>query len=92
MNTNLQAWHNHFALGKALDIDAGDGETNFWLAEHGFAVDALKPEPQRAFALRDRVPPFSIQIHQVDMLKFDIPIKHYDLIIATAVSHFIDAE
>jgi hypothetical protein len=47
---------------------------------------------QQAFALRSRVPSFSIQIHQVDMLKFDIPIKHYDLIIATTASHLIDAE
>jgi cyclopropane fatty-acyl-phospholipid synthase-like methyltransferase len=92
MNTYLQAWHDHLTSGKALDIGAGNGETSLWLANHGFSVDALEPNPQQASTLRARGASFPIQLHQVDVLEFNILSEHYDLIIASAVLHFIDAE
>jgi tellurite methyltransferase len=92
MNPYLQAWHDHLTPGKALDIGAGDGETSLWLANHGFSVDALEPDPQQASSLRARAASFPIQLHQVDLLEFNIPSEHYDLIVASAVLHFIDAE
>jgi tellurite methyltransferase len=92
MITYLQAWHDHLTPGKALDIGAGEGETSLWLADHGFSIDALEPEPGQAAALGARVASSAIQLHQVDVLDFTIPALHYDLIFASAVLHFIDPD
>ncbi|TFH37022.1 MAG: methyltransferase domain-containing protein [Anaerolineales bacterium] len=88
----LQLWQAHLIPGHGLDIGAGDGEISLWLAEHGFAVDALEPEQRNLQKLRLLFEPLPIRLHPINVLDFNIPAEHYSLIIASAVLHFIDAK
>ena len=90
MIDQLRVWQAHLLQGRALDIGAGDGEISLWLATQGYEVDALELDQQRASHLQTLFTSFPIHLHPVDVLEFSIPSKHYSLIIASAVLHFIN--
>ena len=64
---------------KALDIAAGNGRNALFLAEQGFTVDAVDISDSGLRLFAGKHP--NIQPICADLDYFDIPAKHYDLII-----------
>ena len=89
MINELERWQHLLTPNAALDIGAGDGETSLWLLDHGFQVDALEINPNRALQLGARIQDPSFRLHSCNILDFPLPIEYYSLIIAGAVLHFI---
>jgi tellurite methyltransferase len=85
----LESWLERVPLGRALDLGAGDGEATFWLAESGFKVDAVERDLEAYKRLSEACIGLDVDIHPNDVLDFVFPQGKYNLILASAVLHFI---
>ncbi|HEV8341467.1 MAG TPA: methyltransferase domain-containing protein [Candidatus Binatia bacterium] len=77
----MGAWN--ITPGRALDIATGKGRNAVFLAERGFAVDAIDISEVALQAARDTAKEkgLAIKFEQVDLNKIELPHAAYDLII-----------
>ncbi len=85
----LETWWQHAAVGRALDLGAGEGQQARWLAARGFRVDALERDPGLIAALGEQSRDLTIHPIAGDVRTFQPPREEYDLIVASAVLHFL---
>jgi tellurite methyltransferase len=76
--------------GTVLDLGTGTGRHALYLAKKGFRVTAIDRDPAKLFALKQNARGIGkrIIIQQSDIARFK-PSKKYDVILATAVLHFL---
>ncbi len=70
--------------GRALDLGAGWGQGSAWLAERGWAVDAVEIDPEMVDALR-LIP--GVSVHEGDMA--DFPEGEYQLVVGVFSLFFL---
>ena len=84
----LGAWISQAAVGHALLLGAGTGETAKWLALRGFRVDAIETDKSACDRMRKICHGLAVRLFSMDLLAFPYPERRYSLIVAEAVLHF----
>ncbi len=88
-NDLLERWITSAPLGRALDLGAGDGAAAAWLADRGYAVDAVDRSPEAAAALQRQAVGRTIHVHRDDLRSLSLQAHSYAVIHAAAVLHFL---
>ncbi len=85
----LDRWISHLDNGRALDLGAGQGEVAIWLADAGFAVDAVEGDPISFDHLREAVSETNVHCIEADITEIQMDPESYSLITCFGVLHFL---
>lgn len=85
----LDRWISHVDIGRALDLGAGHGGVAIWLADAGFAVDAVEGDPNTFNQLREAVSERNVHCIEADITDIHMDPESYSLITCFGVLHFL---
>jgi 2-polyprenyl-3-methyl-5-hydroxy-6-metoxy-1,4-benzoquinol methylase len=85
----IRDWIHKIRPGRALDLGSGDGEQSLWLARQGFHVDAVENQAQCWKYYKRYTPQDDVHLFRLDLIEFEYHRAHYDLVLASAVLHFL---
>lgn len=87
----LKKFLNDIPKGSAVDIGAGNGHNSIFLAQNGFAVEAIDTDNSKIKALDDIAEKSELKIDakNIDVRKFDFSKKQYNLVLAIQSLVFI---
>lgn len=87
----LKKFLNAIPKGNAIDIGTGNGHNSIFLAQNGFAVEAIDTDSSKIKALNDIAEKSELKIDakNIDVRKFDFSKKQYNLVLAMQSLVFI---
>lgn len=85
----LAEWLPRLPRGCALDVPCGAGRNALYLAEHGYAVDAIDISPVALERARESAAERNVEINwiELDLDSAALPEKRYDLIVMVRYVH-----
>ena len=86
-NWKLIEYLHMIPKGPVLDLGAGNGRNSLFFAELGHEVDYVDKSKTYAKRMKDRAEDekLMLNVYNMDLCDFDIPEKHYTLIIASKI-------
>ncbi|MDH3419493.1 MAG: class I SAM-dependent methyltransferase [Gammaproteobacteria bacterium] len=85
----LADWLDQLPRGRALDVACGAGRNALYLAEHGYAVDAIDISSVALDRARATAAERGLDVNwiEMDLEAGDVPGNHYDLIVIVRYTH-----
>lgn len=85
----LTDWIDDLPKGRALDVACGAGRNSLYLAEHGYAVDAIDISAVALERARSSAAERGLDVNwiEMDLETEKVPSDHYDLIVIVRYTH-----